>query len=89
MNKKQFIALIFTILVIPVVSLIDVSRTRAARNRCGDYAMSTAGQSFPDAFLETGDQFPPKKLKPEMAQNFKTTYDFFYDFCMAHFEHGR
>ena len=48
--------------------------------------MPIVGASFPDAFIETGDEFPPKRIKAEYSQDFKANYDIFFNFCMDHFE---
>ncbi|MFA6177495.1 MAG: hypothetical protein WC694_01210 [Candidatus Paceibacterota bacterium] len=86
MTKKQFIVLIVAILLIPIMYLYNVRSVSAARKRCAEYAMPLVGASFPDAFAESGYNFPPKRIKAEYSQDFKANYDIFFNFCMDHFE---
>jgi len=44
--------------------------------------MNLTVQSFPDSFEETGDAFPPKRLKAEASQDAQANYNLFFGYCM-------
>lgn len=82
MNTKQFIPILILLLVIAVTYVYDTATNITSRSKCADYAMNLIIQSFSDSFEDTGDSFPPKKLKAEASQDAQANYDLFYNFCM-------
>lgn len=82
MTTKQFAAILVILSVIGVVYVYDTTATITSRTKCADYAMNLVVQSFPDSFEETGDAFPPKRLKAEASQDAQSNYDLFFGYCM-------
>lgn len=82
MNTKQFASILVLLVVVTVVYVYDTTAAITSRSKCADYAMNLTVQSFPDSFEDTGDTFPPKKLKAEASQDANANYDIFYNFCM-------
>lgn len=70
------------LVVVAVVNVYDTTAAITSRGKCADYAMNLTVQSFPDSFEETGDTFPPKRLKAESSQDAQANYGLFYNFCM-------
>lgn len=89
MTTKQFSVLIALLVIISSSFAYDSAASRSARERCATYAMPVTLRSFEDSMIETGEEFPPKRLAPEMSVAAKANYDFFYDFCMDNWEGGR
>jgi len=89
MNTKQFATLIALIVIIFGSVAYDTMATRVARENCATYAMPVTLRSFEDSMIETGEEFPPKRLAPDMSVAAKANFDFFYDFCMDNWEDGR
>lgn len=82
MTTKQFISISVLLVVIAIVYVYDTTSAITSRSKCADYAMNLTVQSFPDSFEDTGDAFPPKRLKAEVSQDAQANYDLFYNFCM-------
>lgn len=82
MTTKQFASTLTLLAVVAVVYVYDVTSAITSRSKCADYAMNLTVQSFQDSFEDTGDAFPPKKLKAEVSQDARANYDLFYNFCM-------
>jgi len=82
MNTKQFASILALFVVVAVVYVYDTTATITSRSKCADYAMNLTVQSFPGSFEETGDTFPPKRLKAEASQDAQANYDLFFGYCM-------
>lgn len=89
MNTKQFTLFVGLIIMIFGSVTYDTVTTRASREHCATYAMPVTLRSFEDSMIGTGEEFPPKRLSPDMSVAAKANYDFFYDFCMDNWEGGR
>jgi hypothetical protein len=70
------------LVVIAVVYVYDIAAAITSRSKCADYAMNLTVQSFPESFEETGDAFPPKRLKAEVSQDAQANYNLFFGYCM-------
>lgn len=82
MNTKQFVSILLLLMAVAIVYVYDTVAAITSRSKCADYAMNLTVQSFPDAFEDTGDVFPPKHLKAEASQDAQANYGLFYNFCM-------
>jgi len=82
MNTKQFLSILALLVVVAAAYVYDTTVAITSRSKCADHAMNLTVQSFPAAFEDTGDTFPPKRLKAEASQDANANYDLFYNFCM-------
>lgn len=82
MNTKQFLSILAILVVVAVVYVYDTTAAITSRSKCADYAMNLTAQSFPDSFEDTGDSFPPKRLKADASQDAQANYDLFFSYCM-------
>ena len=82
MNTKQFVSIVVLLVVVAIVYVYDTTVAITSRSKCADYAMNLTVQSFPAAFEDTGDAFPPKRLKSEASQDAQANYDLFFSYCM-------
>lgn len=78
---KKYSLTVLVILAIIGVAYLGYFEPASARRACADYAMNITVQSFPGSFEETGDEFPPYRLKSEAAVEASANYELFYNFC--------
>lgn len=81
MTSKQFVVLSSILVIVALVYIYDTATAITSRSKCADYAMNLTVQSFPESFEDTGDAFPPKRLKAEASQDAQANYELFYNFC--------
>jgi hypothetical protein len=89
MTTKQFIAIFAFIIILSGTYMYDNMSSRKARNRCANYAMPIVLRTFEGSMVETGDEFPPKRLSADASIAAKANYDFFFDFCMDNWEDAK
>lgn len=82
MNTKQFVSILAFLVVVAATYVYDTAAAITSRSKCAEYAMNLTVQSFPAAFEDTGDAFPPKRLKAEASQDVQANYDLFFSYCM-------
>lgn len=82
MTTKQFTLFFVIIIIVSFVYIYDTTSAIASRSKCADYAMNLVVESFPNSFENTGDLFPPNRLKAEASQDALANYNLFYNFCM-------
>jgi hypothetical protein len=82
MTAKQFIAIFSVLIITSVVYIYDTAGKNVSHTRCADYAMGLTYDAFPDAITEGARPWPSFRPGNDSVVQAKTTYDFFYNFCL-------